>query len=175
MKTFSSIFSLLMSILLVFGGVYCFMQPESALFSIAWGIGFMLLMNGIIGIFSYVHLPKEVRVGWSIIISLLDIAFGIWFMSANGIVVAAIALPFAFSLNMILRGIFSVIQYRDLKEILVHQKLYLFSSLISILLGLYLLANPLLAALTVVYVMGMALLFYAFTNLLIWDGIRHID
>lgn len=166
--------SFLVSVAFIFGGVYCFMQPAAALLTIAWFVGLTLLVSGIFGVFSYVQLPREMRVVWGLLVSIIDIFFGIWFMTVQGLMMAAVLLPIIFAINMILRGVFSIIQYREIQEILRYKTFYIISACIQIALGVFLLSNLSLAAMTMVYVIGFNLLFFAFTSMVIWDGIRHI-
>lgn len=163
--------SVLLAISSVFfgvAGVYCFLYPKDSLDAMGWYVGFVLVFSGISKLLRYMTGMKEVRTGWLLTGGVIDLAFGLWLWGSGNFVIMAALLPLFFAGYMVAHGILLMVYYYRQKRQVARPHLYVLSAVIQALLGVVLLAQPMMAAAVFVYTIGIGLLWCGFTNFVAW-------
>lgn len=115
MKKNSKIWLVITGVLFIVLGVVCICNPAETLFSMAWLIGCFTLFAGIsklvFGLRTQNFLPNN---GTRVLMGVIDIIFGLFFL-ANSIFVAA-SLPYMFAFWIVFEGISQFISAFDYKK-----------------------------------------------------------
>lgn len=169
----SKFFVLLSGFILIVAGVFCIVQPTASLLSIAYFVGFFILLTGLMSVFYYFQTPKAKHDIWGILIAILDIITGslVVFFGAYGAAIMATVISIVFALSLIMRGSFGLVNYSALKEIIGSSNLYVAATIFEIIAGVILLFNPIIAAITVSYILGFGFLMAGLSSFVIYKGL----
>ncbi len=169
----SKFFVLLSGFILIVAGVFCIVQPTASLLSIAYFVGFFILLTGLMSVFYYFQTPKAKHDIWGILIAILDIITGslVVFFGAYGAAIMATVISIVFALSLIMRGSFGLVNYSALKEIIGSSNLYVAATILEIIAGVILLFNPIIAAITVSYILGFGFLMAGLSSFVIYKGL----
>ncbi len=156
----------LKGIIFIFLGIYIFKFPVSGMLGLIVYGGISLFISGLIlAAFAISSRKTHVDWGWQLGEGFLDIIISIILLSNVGL--TAITLPFIFAFYGILTGIFWVIQalffkrngYRFWTTALI-------AGLFSFLIGILIFYRPVIAAITVVGIIGIMFMVHGFFLLL---------
>ena len=148
--------SLIVGIFFIFIAFVAFKNPLASLASLVIYFGLSAIFKGIGGLMIHHNIKKYTRLNISIFMwtSIFDILLGILIMSnVNSMVMS---LPYAFAIWFIIDSVNDLILGKYLKDI--HGGLYglnIAISILSIILGIMMIYNPLGASFTIVYLIGM--------------------
>lgn len=149
-------------------GVYCFLYPKDSLEAMGWYVGFILVFSGISKFFRYMGNVKETRSGWVLAGGAVDLLFGLWLWGSGNFLIMAALLPLFFAGYMVVHGILLLVYYYRRKGQVARPRLYAVSAAVQALLGMLLLAEPVVAAAAFVYTIGVGLLWCGFANFVAW-------
>lgn len=165
--SFRSLMTILASVFLGVAGVYCFLHPQDSLVTLGWYLGFLMLFSGVSQLVRYAS-GKAARSVWQLLIALVDVLFGLWLLGSGNFLYVAAFLPLFFAGYMAARGVLMGVFYVKHKDILPARHMYLLCAAGQVLLGLFLLARPLIAAYTLIYAVGIGLLWCGFSTFYAW-------
>ena len=156
----------LKAIIFIFLGIYIFKFPISGMLGLIFYGGVCLLISGIIeSVFAITYRKMHQGWVWQMAEGLLDIVLAIILLSNLGL--TAITLPFVFAFYAILTGIFWIFQ-----SVFFNRNKYKFwvvafiAGLFSLLLGFAIFYRPVIAALTIVGLIGILFMVHGFFLLL---------
>ncbi|HSV12559.1 MAG TPA: DUF308 domain-containing protein [Hanamia sp.] len=156
----------LKAIIFIFLGIYIFKFPVSGMLGLIFYGGVCLFMSGIIeSVFAITYRKIHPGWAWQMAEGLVDIVLAIILLSNLGL--TAITLPFVFAFYAILTGIFWIFQALFFKK-----NAYKFwtvafiAGLFSLLIGFAIFYRPVIAALTIVGMIGIMFMVHGFFLLL---------
>lgn len=161
--------------LLVALGIVCLCHPAETLTSLAWLIGLLTLCSGI---FSFVVSLKAQRIlpnaGTMMLRSILMLILGVFFLSHNTAVTAAIPLACAFWIAF--EGISLAIQSFDFRKVgFPHWWLMLLLGIGSIILGYFAFRQPVATGMTISILIGLGIIFNGLNRIAVLIGISHFE
>ncbi len=148
---------LLISLLLIIGGIYVLFHPMAALLASAFMIGFVFVALGV----GYLLLYGQVKTYWALGLGILDLFIGIVFLSNMG--VSAASMPIIFALWILFVGISQLTVGLDLKKLSSNAKGWKWwaaSGVFGILFALLIFLFPAVGALSITVVFGIYLIEY---------------
>lgn len=150
----------------IFLGIYIFKFPVSGMLGLIIYGGICLFLSGIIeSAFSIIHRKTHSGWAWQMAEGLLDIILAIILLSNVGL--TAITLPFVFAFYAILTGIFWVFQSLFFKKNKYKFWPIAFSAgLFSLMIGILIFYRPIIAALTIIGLIGIMFMVHGFFLLL---------
>jgi uncharacterized membrane protein HdeD (DUF308 family) len=156
----------LKGIIFIFLGIYIFKFPVSGMLGLIVYGGICLLISGIIeSVFAITYRKIHPGWGWQMAEGLLDIVLAVILLSNLGL--TAITLPFVFAFYAIFTGIFWVFQSLVFKKLAYKFWVVAFiAGLFSLLIGIVIFYRPVLAALTIVGIIGIMFMVHGFFLLL---------
>jgi len=165
MKTSTKIWIAITGALLIALGIICICRPVETLFASAWMIGLLTLLSGIAMLVftlkTQLFLPNS---GTRMLSSLLQILIGIFFLTHNTALTAA--LPVAFALWVMVEGIIVAIDAFDFKKVGFNGWWCIcLLGVAAAVLGFFGLRNPVAAGRTLSSLIGLAI---------ICSGVAHI-
>lgn len=175
MKKKSRIWLVITGVLFIVLGVVCICNPAETLFSMAWLIGCFTLFAGIsklaFGLRTQNFLPNS---GTQVLMGVVDIMFGVFFL-ANSIFVAA-SLPFLFAFWIIFEGISLFISSFDYKKMGFKGwwGIMLFG-IAGAVLGFFALKYPEASGTTLSSLFGCALIVNGVSHLVAFFGIKRVE
>lgn len=175
MKKKSRIWLVITGVLFIVLGVVCICNPAETLFSMAWLIGCFTLFAGIsklvFGLRTQNFLPNS---GTQVLMGVVDIMFGIFFL-ANSIFVAA-SLPFLFAFWIIFEGISLFISAFDYKRLGFGGwwGIMLFG-IAGTVLGFFALKYPEASGMTLSTLFGCALIVNGIAHVVAFIGIKKLE
>ena len=169
MKKSTKIWLCVAGLILIVLGVMCISRPDITMLSAAWLLGCLTLLCGVAKlVFTFKTQAFIPNSGTRMLSALLDILFGLFFLANN--MLTAVSLPVVFSLWVVIEGIVIVVQSFDYKSVGFGQwwvlcvlgvaaailgtcglrNLDLAAGILSVLIGLAIIANGLAYILAVV-------------------------
>ena len=167
----SSALLLIGSILFIGAGIFCIVQPAESLLAVGYYIGFVIVLGGVCQLLRFFKSEPEERSLWHLLISILDIAFGLWMVVSVGFAAVAYLLPLLFALYILIRGLFMVILRTKKKAALKSPDLYMGAAIIQIILVL----RPDAAGLLFMYMVALALIWTGISTFLTWRKKENLD
>lgn len=164
MKTLTKILIVLSGILLIIGGIYVLASPGATLLSMAWFLGLMVLMSGVMKLINYISEEhgKEGS-GWLLFSSILDILFGIFYLGNNFLV--ASVLPFLFSAWVLVSGISCIMYSVDAKKFGFRLWwLFLVFGILMVLMGVSSIFEPMQAVIAMTTLIGVGFIVRGITT-----------
>jgi uncharacterized membrane protein HdeD (DUF308 family) len=152
--------TIIVGILLTVGGVYCFAAPGATFLTLGWMIGVLLLTSGIETIAAYFLARGTGAVVWDLLCGVLTTLVAIAILT-NGYaqLFTDRVLIFVFAFWMTASGVFRVAAALRLKALGVGAWVWtLIFGILSVLLGLYSFAHPVLTAFTIGFLIGLWML-----------------
>ena len=146
--------SLILGIIFVGLGIWSLTRPGSAIKGIVWVIALAMLLSGILSLMSYFDVRSLLgRNNWSALVTgILDIVLAILvFMNLNG---SFLFLGYIFAFWFLFDSITAI----EFGSFVPHSGFNMVLAILGILAGIIMLFNPILGALTVVYLLA----FYLF-------------
>ena len=167
----SSALLLIGSILFIGAGIFCIVQPAESLLAVGYYIGFVIVLGGVCQLLRFFKSEPEERSLWHLLISILDIAFGLWMVVSVGFAAVAYLLPLLFALYILIRGLFMIILRTKKKAALKSPDFYMGAAIIQIILVL----RPDAAGLLFMYMVALALIWTGISTFLTWKiGRAHV-
>ena len=167
----SSALLLIGSILFIGAGIFCIVQPAESLLAVGYYIGFVIVLGGVCQLLRFFKSEPEERSLWHLLISILDIAFGLWMVVSVGFAAVAYLLPLLFALYILIRGLFMIILRTKKKAALKSPDLYMGAAIIQIILVL----RPDAAGLLFMYMVALALIWTGISTFLTWRKKENLD
>lgn len=135
-------------------GLYIYKFPVAGMLGLIIYGGISLLLSGIlIGLFAYSTRHKNEGWGWHLGEAVLDIIIAVILLANLGLTV--ITLPYVFAIYGLLTGLFWIIHSTYLKRKgFSFWNIVLIGGLISLVIGSLILYNPVIAAITIVGIIG---------------------
>ena len=154
MKTLTKVLIVLSGILLIVTGIYVLASPGATLLSMAWFIGLMTLISGVVKIINYFTAERgKEGAGWLLFSAILDILFGIFYLGHQLIVAAA--LPFLFSAWVLFSGVNCILYSVDMKKVGFQRWwLLLVFGILMVLMGISSIMEPLQAVIAMTTMVG---------------------
>ena len=167
----SSALLLIGSILFIGAGIFCIVQPAVSLLAVGYYIGFVIVLGGVCQLLRFFKSEPEERSLWHLLISILDIAFGLWMVVSVGFAAVAYLLPLLFALYILIRGLFMIILRTKKKAALKSPDFYMGAAIIQIILVL----RPDAAGLLFMYMVALALIWTGISTFLTWRKKENLD
>lgn len=157
MNTFVRIFWIITSVLMVFVGIYCLINPGAALLSVAWLLGISVLLDGISAVIYYFNGGKQLKgTGWVLFDGIVSIILGLIVTFSNIVIVMADFLPLFFSIWIILKGIFTFCHAFHFKgESNSYWWVLIIAGIVMVLVGIALFIDPIIGAITIATLVGL--------------------
>ncbi|WP_297041658.1 HdeD family acid-resistance protein [uncultured Dialister sp.] len=171
----SSALLLIGSILFIGAGIFCIVQPAESLLAVGYYIGFVIVLGGVCQLLRFLRADSEERTLWHLLISILDIAFGLWMVVSVGFAAVAYLLPLLFALYILIRGLFMIILRTKKKAALKNPDLYMGAAIVQIILGIVLILRPDAAGLLFMYMVALALIWTGISTFLTWRKKENLD
>lgn len=162
-------FSVILGILLIIGGLFCIFSPVLTYSSLAWIIGFSMLINAIGDICAYSE-NKELGFadGWTLAGAIISILFAIILCVSNILQLAVISFIAIFvGIWVLVRGVMNIataVKIHKYRKTIPEENrghVWLVSLIMGILMaaiGVLSLFNPIIVALTIGILMGIEIL-----------------
>ena len=167
----SSALLLIGNILFIGAGIFCIVQPAESLLAVGYYIGFVIVLGGVCQLLRFFKSEPEERSLWHLLISILDIAFGLWMVVSVGFAAVAYLLPLLFALYILIRGLFMIILRTKKKAALKSPDFYMGAAIIQIILVL----RPDAAGLLFMYMVALALIWTGISTFLTWRKKENLD
>ena len=171
----SSALLLIGSILFIGAGIFCIVQPAESLLAVGYYIGFVIVLGGVCQLLRFLRADSEERTLWHLLISILDIAFGLWMVVSVGFAAVAYLLTLLFALYILIRGLFMIILRTKKKAALKNPDLYMGAAIVQIILGIVLILRPDAAGLLFMYMVALALIWTGISTFLTWRKKENLD
>lgn len=151
------ILSIVLGVLMIFGGFTMMITPGITFLSVGWLIGFVFILSGINAIVDYLMHRKEGHITqWDLIAGILSAAMGILILSSPYVMILAKgAIIYFFNFWMIISGVLRIIAAVQMrKEGSRHWIWVMILAVLSVALGIYALFNILVMAVAIGWMMG---------------------
>ena len=167
--TGSRILAVILGVLIVIGGIYCFMMPEATCLSLAWLLGIVMVADGVANIVTWFQLRKSgYSNGWVLFGAIISIIFGIVLLGSYA-AQFAVELFFAYMTGawLVVTGIIRIgysFQMRKLNQGIQPQSIgdrWWFSLIVGILVviaGVMCLFNPMIAIASMGMLVGISII-----------------
>lgn len=155
MKNFMWVFS---GICLLILGIYLILNPLVALNYIAIMLAIIILIQGIAGIIDYSNLKKKSGKQWELFSAILNTIFGIFILFSPLNLVLTAVIPIVFGLWVMFKGLMQCIESIKLNKINNENEIWIYLlifGILNFLMGILMLANPLIPAFTLAFYIGM--------------------
>ena len=161
--------ALLIGILLIGAGLFVLNNPLDTLAGMGWLFSLSIIANGLIDVFAYFGLPKEMRSFWLLAGGLATSILGFWLMS-QGPLDWAVIIPIYFGVWMLFSGISRLIDTflvarTGLLGSGINFVLIAFAT-IGAIFGMVLFTNPGLAATTAILLLAGSLIYQGIMNII---------
>jgi len=168
------IFKILAGVILILSGVFCFANPGATFPSVAFLLGWAMLIAGIAGIVSFFWIGrKKETMNLILVDGILNVILGC-FVLANLLITDAI-IPVFFGMWVMFSGVLRVVDSYAMKK--ARKKIWygsLILGVVGILVGMYAFLNPVLADLSVVMQVGIFFLMQGINVLGVGFHLPHI-
>lgn len=174
MSTFTRIFWLLTSILMIVTGVICFFNPGVVLISLAWLLGVSVLLDGISSICYYFGMGREHRGSdWLLFDGIVSVVLGGLVIFSNLYIEMGVMLPMFFSIWIICKGVFGTVHSFEMKKMGGSSWWgLLICGVITILLGIMTFIHPIVGAITIAVLVGCFFLVSGILSMAQWFTFR---
>lgn len=150
--------------------IYLLMNPGVNLLSISWMLSFGVLFSGVSEIVYYFSKDKSERDGWLLFSGILGLLVGISLLSGSFITLP-LTLPVIIGIWLIVFGIVRLVRAFKVRALSRQvSNLLIWTGILSIAFGIIVVNNPLVASLTIAYIVGFAFLYQGIV--LFMDGFR---
>jgi uncharacterized membrane protein HdeD (DUF308 family) len=156
------IITIIIGVLLIIGGIYCFIAPGVTFLTLGWVIGVLLLVSGIETVAACFMAGGTGTTVWDLLFGVLTILAAV-LMLTNGYAQLFTdgVLILAFAFWMTVSGVSRIAAAFRLKGMDAGVWVWtLIFGILSILLGLYSFAHPLITAFAIGFLIGLWLLMY---------------
>ena len=144
---------LLRGIVAIAFGVLTFMRPGITLQALVWLFGIYVFIDGLLGAWLAVQGRKEVEDWWVLLLwGLLGIGIGILAFAKPDL--TALALLFYIAVWAIAAGVLEIVAAVRLRKVISGEWWLILAGLLSVLFGVWLIAQPDRGALAVLYAIG---------------------
>lgn len=150
-----SLWLLIISLLLIFSGVYVLFNPLTALIASALFVGVVFILIGV----GYLMAFREKKSSMLLALGILDLIIGILFISNLGI--SAVSMPVILAFWILFNSIAEVVMALELKSNNVPQWKYLLGGgIFGIIFSLLVFFLPVVGTVTITLVLGLYLIIY---------------
>jgi len=156
---------LLKGIIFIGLGVLVFNRPEGAIMGVALWIGLGALFSGIAIFFAALSARNSyIGWGWYLVLGIFDIFIGIYLLSHPALTMMAV--PFIFGFWLMFIGISLISSSFHLKKLEVPGTGWLlFGGIVTVLMAILVLFDPLGGMISLAYLIGFALFFYGISSI----------
>lgn len=157
--------SIIISILMIIMSLFLIFEPIKALKTIVMIFGIVITLSGIVSLFSYFRLGRELKmISFSLIEGLLEIIAGILILYNTEVM--ATFIPIMVGIWIIVKNLIRFQLSINLKQIPNSGWIwFLIASILAILLGVLIIIKPFSATLTITLIAGIILFITEFLNL----------
>lgn len=165
---------LISGILLIVAGVFCIINPQATLLSLAIVLGVFMLVSGILNIVAFAGAHNEIfGSGWLLVEGILNCIIGVFLLFNEWITVAA--LPFIFGMWVLFSGLCRLIGSFDMKKLgLRSWGWMLFFGILGIAIGIFSFFKPFVAMLAISILVGIYLILEGAATIFGWGFARKI-
>ncbi|MDO4269000.1 MAG: DUF308 domain-containing protein [Eubacteriales bacterium] len=159
MSRLSRVFLVLAGVLLIAAGVFCMNHEEATLLSVAFLLGFFMMLSGIIELFMYAKERKIMKgAGWVLLDGIVTVLLSVLLIGNQAFTL--LSLPFMFAMWLLFSGGFRCVSAFELKKAGVSNWGWvMFMGIILILGGFLGMMNPLASMLAIGWMVGFSLIF----------------
>ncbi len=150
------ILTIILGVLSVIGGFYCFMAPAATFLSLAWIAGVSLVISGISNVVYYFVNRKNDEVSfWMLLSGIFSVIMGL-VISGNGVfyILTELFIIYSFALWVTAIGLVQCAAVFQFKKSGGPWVLPLIFAILTVAMGIYSFTHPLLTALSVGMLMG---------------------
>lgn len=151
-------------------GLMALVRPFDAALSLAWALGIVALVEGVVGLVAAFRRNAEVSRGWLIAYAVLSILFGLVAVLFPGVVAGALLLLLAAWL--VVAGIFRIVFAIRVRNYIKGEWLLIISGILAIVLGGLLAAYPLAGLLAAMVWVAVAAIVYGVLQLVAGFRVR---
>ncbi|GBG05397.1 DUF308 domain-containing protein [Lactobacillus rodentium] len=154
-------------VLLIIAGFIVMAYPDRSFRTFVYLFGIISILQGILWIYAYAKFRDVFSMSWVTILSaIIDIIIGILFLCSN--LIGGLTLAILFAIWFLADSIIGIIFSVHLRAFSTGYFIFsLILSIISLIIAIVLLFNPMLAALTMVYLVAFWLLVFGFNELMV--------
>lgn len=150
--------------------IYLIVNPAVNLLSISWLISFGILLGGISETITYFNIEKDNRDSWLLFSGILNIIIAIYLLSGSFITLPLV-IPVVIGIWLIVYGVIRLIRAFKLRGKLPNlSNLLIWTGILSILIGLFVYFNPIIASLAAAYLVAISFLYQGVV--LFMDAVR---
>lgn len=151
-------FSLLAGIIGLLIGLYLFIHPFTTTAMIGWMLALLVFFTGLTSLLSYFSNTTGQRSIWYLIQGIFSLVFGFIILTSSAMAISSTVIVIT-SYWILLSGIFRLIAGLQMRKSgFVEANQLLISASIAILLGIFLLFNPVLSAIFIGRLVGLLLI-----------------
>ena len=155
----SKFFFIVSGIVSIILGIFLLLNPVINLMAFAWLFSIIFFVNAVSSIINYFMLPAELRSGWYLISGIINALFGI-FLVCGGFAFLPLVFPITIGIWMVFEAIFIFIKSRksdSMVSLMGRNAKWL--PLILLLLGLFLIFEPIAFGEAFIYCIAFGFLF----------------
>jgi uncharacterized membrane protein HdeD (DUF308 family) len=165
-------FSLWSGIIALLVGIFLFIHPFTTTALIAWLIAFIVLFSGIASLIAYFSEESGKRTLWHLVQGIISIVFGAIMLSSSAMSLSGTIMTVT-AYWVLISGVFRLIGGIQLRRAgFSSSNQFLGSALIAILVGIFLLFNPLLSAIFIGRLVGLLLIVAGISGILTYFRFR---
>ncbi|ACN82598.1 DUF308 domain-containing protein [Brachyspira hyodysenteriae] len=158
---------LIFGILLIISGIATLFNPIETVLMLAYIIGFLTIFSGISAIFYYFSLIDKSGSTLILLDGIISTICGIIIIS--NLQISGAFVPYMAAFFVIVRGVVAISSSIELKKFGYNQwGLSMLSGILTLIAGIILTFNPILGAVYVSVVLGLALILYGIITLQLW-------
>ncbi len=152
---------IIIGVVLLITGIWCLFTPFSTYLSIAWILGFVMLFEGVMSIVTYcmTHKQNAMVTGWDLFEGIITSIFALIILSHQ--LLTDVMLPYCFGVWMMVSGVTRIVEAFKKKSVTQKSKIWialLVVGILCILVGIYALFHPILAAFSLGVLIGFILI-----------------
>ena len=168
--------SLIGGILLVILGAFMIGTPAENIAALSILLYISLFATSIIQIVAYFSFDKGFRSAWLLVDGILMLILAVWLLFNNGIIAMAAVLPYVFAIWCVASSIMMAVSSIDLKDFGVKGWGWsLAVGIIGTLLGFVLMFSPVVAALTLSYLLAFIVLYRGISDIIFFFTTKIIN
>ena len=154
-------------------GFFALRRPGAVLLGMVLVFGAYALVDGILTLVSAAKENPEYGRGWLVLEGLVGILIGLATFAWPGITV--LVLTYLIAAWAIVKGVFELVGAIRLRRYIRHEWLYIVGGLVSILLGIAIVARPLVGALAITSMLGIYGMFFGVVLLGLSFNLRRVE
>lgn len=163
---------LLYGIVAIVFGIMAITSPVSAAAALAWGMGVVALVEGVISLLALFDKSVVISKGWLALYAIASLLFGVLAI-ANPIATASVLL-FLLAAWLIVGGIFRIVFAIQVRKEIEGEWLLILSGLLAIVLGVMFVINPLAGIVVTTLWIGVGALIYGAMQIYVAFKVRKL-